>query len=154
MEMSLKQMKTYFITGGAGFIGSSLAKNLLNEGNKVVVIDNFCDFYNPKIKENNVKELLENENFKLYRNDIREKDAVKKIFDENQIDVVVHLAAMAGVRPSIENPVLYQEVNCMGTQNILEEMKAHNYYGVLSLDEKAADAVVETSENAVSYEQE
>ena len=119
-------MKTYFITGGAGFIGSSLAKNLLNEGNNVVVIDNFCDFYNPKIKENNVKELLENNNFKLYREDIRSRDAIKKIFDENNIDVVVHLAAMAGVRPSIENPVLYQEVNCMGTQNILEEMKAHN----------------------------
>ena len=119
-------MKTYFITGGAGFIGSSLALNLLKEGNKVVVIDNFCDFYNPKIKENNVKELLENSNFKLYREDIRNKEAVKKIFDENKIDAIVHLAAMAGVRPSIENPVLYQEVNCMGTQNILEEMKAHN----------------------------
>ena len=119
-------MKTYFITGGAGFIGSSLATRLLKEGNKVVVIDNFCDFYNPKIKENNIKELLENNNFKLYRNDIREKDAIKKIFDENTIDIVVHLAAMAGVRPSIENPVLYQEVNCLGTQNILEEMKSHN----------------------------
>ena len=119
-------MKTYFVTGGAGFIGSSLAKRLLNEGNKVVVIDNFCDFYNPKIKENNVKELLENSNFKLYRNDIRDKEAVSKIFNENDIDIVVHLAAMAGVRPSIENPVLYQEVNCMGTQNILEEMKANN----------------------------
>ena len=119
-------MKTYFITGGAGFIGSSLAVRLLNEENKVVVIDNFCDFYNPKIKENNVKELLENPNFKLYRNDIRDKEAVSKIFNENSIDIVVHLAAMAGVRPSIENPVLYQEVNCMGTQNILEEMKAHN----------------------------
>ena len=119
-------MKTYFITGGAGFIGSSLAKDLLDEGNKVVVIDNFCDFYNPKIKESNVKELLESSDFKLYRNDIRDREAIKKIFDENDIDVVVHLAAMAGVRPSIENPVLYQEVNCMGTQNILEEMKAHN----------------------------
>ena len=119
-------MKTYFVTGGAGFIGSSLAKRLLNEGNNVVVIDNFCDFYNPKIKENNVKELLENPKFKLYRNDIREKETIKKIFDENNIDIIVHLAAMAGVRPSIENPVLYQEVNCMGTQNILEEMKAHS----------------------------
>ena len=119
-------MKTYFVTGGAGFIGSSLAKRLLDEGNNVVVIDNFCDFYNPKIKENNVKELLENPKFKLYRNDIREKETIKKIFDENNIDIIVHLAAMAGVRPSIENPVLYQEVNCMGTQNILEEMKAHS----------------------------
>lgn len=119
-------MTTYFITGGAGFIGSSLAEQLIKEGNKVVAIDNFCDFYNPKIKENNIKELQKNENFKLYRNDIRDRQAIKKIFDESKIDIVMHLAAMAGVRPSIENPILYQEVNCMGTQNILEEMKEHN----------------------------
>jgi len=119
-------MKTYLITGGAGFIGSSLSERLIKEGNRVVAIDNFCDFYNPTIKENNVKELIKNSNFKLYRNDIRDRESVKKIFEENNIDIVMHLAAMAGVRPSIENPVLYQEVNCMGTQNILEEMKAHN----------------------------
>ena len=119
-------MKTYFITGGAGFIGSSLSKKLLEEGNKVITIDNFCDFYNPKIKENNIKEIEENENYKMYRADIRDRQALKEIFEENKIDIVMHLAAMAGVRPSIENPVLYQEVNCMGTQNILEEMKEHN----------------------------
>lgn len=118
-------MKTYFITGGAGFIGSSTAERLLKEGNKVVTIDNFCDFYDKKIKENNIKSLLENSNFKLYRNDIRNREVIKNIFDENEIDVVIHLAAMAGVRPSIENPILYQDVNCMGTQNILEEMKLH-----------------------------
>ena len=119
-------MSTYLITGGAGFIGSTLGERLIKEGNKVVAIDNFCDFYNPSIKENNVKELIKNENFKLYRNDIRDRDALKKIFDENKIDIVMHLAAMAGVRPSIENPILYQEVNCLGTQNLLEEMRAHN----------------------------
>lgn len=119
-------MKTYFITGAAGFIGSSLAERLLKEGNKVIGIDNFCDFYNPTIKENNIKEINLNENFKLYKNDIRDRQAIEKIFKENNIDVVIHLAAMAGVRPSIENPVLYQEVNCMGTQNILEEMKLNN----------------------------
>ena len=119
-------MKTYFITGGAGFIGSSLAKKLLDKENKIVTIDNFCNFYNPLIKENNIKELTKNTNFKIYRNDIRDKQAIKKIFDENKIDMVIHLAAMAGVRPSLENPILYQEVNCIGTQNILEEMKEHN----------------------------
>ena len=119
-------MNTYFITGGAGFIGSTLSEKLLSLENKVVVIDNFCDFYNPNIKENNVKDLLLNPNFKLYRADIRDREAVKKIFDENKIDVVMNLAAMAGVRPSIENPCLYQEVNCLGLQNILEEMKLHN----------------------------
>ena len=114
-------MKTYLITGAAGFIGSSLAERLLKEGNKVIGIDNFCDFYNPSIKENNVKELSKNDNFKLYRTDIRDGQAVKEVFNENKIDVVIHLAAMAGVRPSIENPVLYQEVNCVGTQNILKQ---------------------------------
>lgn len=119
-------LQTYLITGGAGFIGSNLADKLLEEGNKVVVIDNFCDFYNPKVKENNIVHNLNNPNYKLYREDIRDREAVAKIFNENNIDVVIHLAAMAGVRPSIENPLLYQEVNCVGTQNILEEMKEHN----------------------------
>ncbi len=119
-------MLTYFVTGGAGFIGSTLSEKLLSLGNKVIAIDNFCDFYNPAIKENNVKELILNPNFKLYRADIRDREAVKKIFNENKIDVVMSLAAMAGVRPSIENPCLYQEVNCLGLQNILEEMKLHN----------------------------
>ena len=116
-------MKTYLITGGAGFIGSSLADDLLEKNNRVVVIDNFCDFYDPQIKENNIKNALKNDNYKLYRGDIRNKELLNKIFSENDIEVVVHLAAMAGVRPSIENPVLYQEVNCLGTQNILECMK-------------------------------
>ena len=116
-------MKTYLITGGDGFIGSSLADDLLEKNNRVVVIDNFCDFYDPQIKENNIKNALKKENYKLYRGDIRDKDLLNKIFNENNIDIVVHLAAMAGVRPSIENPVLYQEVNCLGTQNILECMK-------------------------------
>lgn len=124
-------MKVYFITGGAGFIGSSLIEKLLKQGNKVVAIDNFCDFYDTKIKENNIKELVKNKNFKLYRNDIRDREAIAKVFSENNIDVVMHLAAMAGVRPSIENPVLYQEVNCMGTQNLLEEMKSHNVKNIV-----------------------
>jgi len=123
-------MKTYLITGGAGFIGSTLADNLLKQGEKVLVIDNFCDFYDPEIKEENIKHNLNNENYKLYRGDIRDKELLEKIFSENKIDGVIHLAAMAGVRPSIENPVLYQDVNCMGTQNILEVM---NKYGVNNL---------------------
>lgn len=121
-----KKMKTYFVTGGAGFIGSSLVSELLKKENKVVVIDNFCDFYNPEIKEKNISEFNDNESFKLYRGDIRDKELLNKIFEENSFDAVIHLAAMAGVRPSIENPILYQDVNCMGTQNILEVMKKHN----------------------------
>ena len=118
-------MKTYLVTGGAGFIGSNLVDSLLEENNNVVVIDNFCDFYNPKIKENNIKKALNNKNYKLYRGDIRDRDLVEKIFIENHIDIVVHLAAMAGVRPSIENPLLYQDVNSIGTQIILEIMKKY-----------------------------
>lgn len=118
-------MKTYLITGGAGFIGSHLADNLLKEGYKVIVIDNFCDFYSPDLKERNVKENLNNPNYLLYRIDIRDYLAVNNVFESNKIDCVIHLAAMAGVRPSIENPTLYQEVNCLGTQNILECMKKH-----------------------------
>lgn len=122
--------KTYLVTGGAGFIGSSLADFLLKKDYKVVVIDNFCDFYDPSIKRNNVKDNLDNPNYKLYEIDLRCKSDIEKVFRENKIDVVIHLAAMAGVRPSIENPILYQEVNCIGTQNLLEVMKE---YGVKNL---------------------
>ena len=124
-------MKTYLITGGAGFIGSHLADRLLAEGNKVVVIDNFNNFYNPKIKENNVKHNLNNPNYKIERIDIRNGEEVDRVFAENKIDNIMHLAAMAGVRPSIENPVLYQEVNCVGSQNILEAMKKHNVKNIV-----------------------
>ena len=122
--------RTYLVTGGAGFIGSSLADFLLKKDYKVVVIDNFCDFYDPSIKRNNVKDNLDNPNYQLYEIDLRCKSDVEKVFRENKIDVVIHLAAMAGVRPSIENPILYQEVNCIGTQNLLEVMKE---YGVKNL---------------------
>ena len=119
-------MRTYLITGGAGFIGSTLTENLLKNDNKVIIVDNFCDFYSPKIKEENISIFLNNSNFKLYRADIRNLNIIDQIFDENNIDMVIHLAAMAGVRPSIENPILYQEVNGIGTQNILESMRKHN----------------------------
>lgn len=126
-------MKTYLITGGAGFIGSTLAERLLKEKNNIIVIDNFCDYYDVKLKEKNIKDLEKYNNFKLYREDIRNKEQIEKIFNENKIDCVVHLAAMAGVRPSIENPVLYQEVNGIGTQNILEAMRNNNIkYGVFA----------------------
>ena len=118
-------MKTYLITGGAGFIGSTLTGKLLNKGNQVIAIDNFNAYYKPIQKEENVRKFLENENYQLYRIDIRNRDEIRKVFDENKIDVIVHLAAMAGVRPSIEDPILYQEVNGLGTQIILEESKLH-----------------------------
>lgn len=118
-------MKTYFITGGAGFIGSTLTERLLKEGNKVITIDNFNSYYDPKLKEENIKDFLENDNYTLYQGDIRDRSKVREVFNNHKIDVVMHLAAMAGVRPSIEDPILYQEVNGLGTQNILEEAKLH-----------------------------
>lgn len=111
------------ITGGAGFIGSTLADKLLEENNKIVVIDNFNDYYSPKLKEKNIKHNLDNKNYKLYRGDICDKNLLSKIFEENQIDVVVHIAASAGVRPSIENPLSYVKNNIEGTVNIVEVMK-------------------------------
>ena len=119
-------MKTCLITGGAGFIGSTITQKLLENGEKVVVADNFNDFYEPQLKRDNIKPFLGNPNFKIYETDIRNVDGLSRVFDENEIDIVIHLAAMAGVRPSIENPMLYQDVNGMGTQNILEQAKKHD----------------------------
>lgn len=119
-------MKTYLVTGGAGFIGSNLADRLLKENNRVIVVDNFNDFYNPDIKEKNVKDNLNNPNYVLEKIDIRNSSEVERVFNENEIDGIFHLAAMAGVRPSIENPILYQQVNGIGTQVILEQAKKNN----------------------------
>ena len=118
-------MKTILITGGAGFIGSTLADRLIKE-NKIIVIDNFNNYYDPKIKENNIKVNENNPNYKLYRGDICDEDLIKNIFDENKIDCVVHIAARAGVRPSLENPLEYIRTNIYGTTNILEQMRLHD----------------------------
>lgn len=123
-------MKNILITGGAGFIGSHLTENLLKGGNKVIVIDNFNDYYDPAIKRRNVEEIKETvkrenidmENFNLYEGDIRDKELLKKVFNE-KIDIIVHLAAMAGVRYSIEQPELYYDVNINGTLNLLEKCR-------------------------------
>lgn len=118
--------KTYLITGGAGFIGSTLSEQFLKNGSQVVSIDNFNDYYNPALKRKNIEGLECYGGFKSYEVDIRDNGGLEKVFDENQIDIIVHLAAMAGVRPSIEDPILYQEVNGVGTQNILEQAKRHD----------------------------
>lgn len=127
-------MKTILVTGGSGFIGSSLVDKLLLDNHRVVIIDNFNNFYDPKIKESNIKEVINNmqnhniddRNLVIYRTDIRDKDEINTIFSEENIDIVVHLAAMAGVRPSIEQPELYYDVNINGTLNLLEASKKYN----------------------------
>ena len=111
------------VTGGAGFIGSNLCRRLLKNGDKITCIDNFNSFYNPEIKENNISSFKDDRNFSLIRADILNKEILKNIFENTKIDAVVHLAAMAGVRPSIQNPLLYEKVNIEGTINILECMK-------------------------------
>lgn len=110
------------VTGGAGFIGSHLCERLLKEGHSVVNIDNYNDYYDPQIKRKNVRNSLLNDKYSFYEADIRDAGLIREIFSHEEIDAVVHLAAMAGVRPSIENPLLYTEVNIIGTVNILNEI--------------------------------
>jgi len=109
------------VTGGAGFIGSNLCEKLLKGGKQVIVLDDFNDFYNPEIKKRNLKNCLKNKSFTLIEGDIRDKELLKKIFSENKIEKVIHLAARAGVRPSLLNSELYFDVNVKGTKNLLEE---------------------------------
>lgn len=111
------------ITGGAGFIGSHLAEKLLDEGHRVVVIDNFDDFYDPKEKRRNLIHCRSNPEFFLVEGDIRDEKKLKNVFNKDKIDVVVHLAAKTGVRPSIKHPQLYQETNIGGTLSLLEVVK-------------------------------
>lgn len=107
------------ITGGAGFIGGHLADRLLAEGWHVTAVDNFDPFYERSIKEKNVESHFGNENYELLEADIRDLDGLRGRLP-GRYDVIVHLAARAGVRPSIADPIGYQTVNVMGTQNLLE----------------------------------
>lgn len=107
------------VTGGSGFIGSHLIDRLLEEGHTVANIDNFDPFYDESIKWKNINGHLECDSYTLQQTDIRDKEALDKAIP-NDADVIVHLAAKAGVRPSIADPIAYQEVNVAGTQNMLE----------------------------------
>ena len=108
------------VTGGAGFIGSHLVERLLSLGKKVVVIDNFNDFYLPAYKRENISKAVQDSNLTLYEADVCNTSASREIFEKHHVEKVIHLAAYTGVRPSIERPLLYEEVNCKGTLNMLE----------------------------------
>ncbi|MEO8188765.1 MAG: NAD-dependent epimerase/dehydratase family protein [Acidobacteriota bacterium] len=113
------------ITGGAGFIGSHIADRRLEKGDRVVVLDDFNDFYDPALKRQNVAIHAGNPRYRVVEADIRDRDAVFRLFREEPFDTIVHLAARAGVRPSLAAPVLYEEVNCVGTLHLLDAAVEH-----------------------------
>ncbi len=115
---------TYLITGGAGFIGSHVAAALLARGGRVVVIDNFNDYYDPALKRQNAARLSNYDNCLMVEGDIRDAELIKRLFAEQGITNIAHLAAMAGVRASVKQPGLYLDVNLTGTLNLLEAAKS------------------------------
>ena len=126
-------MMQVLVTGGAGFIGSHLCQRLLREGYNIVCLDNFDPFYDPAIKRSNVEEIQATEGdgtFQLVEGDIRDTGLLKDLFKRSSFELVIHLAARAGVRPSLKQPLLYEEVNVAGTLNLLEVCRE---FGVMDL---------------------
>jgi UDP-glucuronate 4-epimerase len=115
-------MQRVLLTGGAGFIGSHVAERLLARGDRVVVLDNFNDFYDPALKRRNAA-ALEQAGAEVVAGDIRDRERVSELFERGRFDALVHLAALAGVRPSVEDPLAYADVNVHGTLVLLEELR-------------------------------
>ena len=118
------QKRKALITGAAGFIGSHLGERLLSDGWTVVGVDNFDNFYDPQIKRRNISSCLANRNFRLIEADIRDVDAMNAACEEG-VEIIIHLAAKAGVQPSITQPLLYADVNINGTVTLLEAATKH-----------------------------
>ena len=117
-------MTKILVTGGAGFIGSHVVKKLIDHGREVVVLDNFDDFYDPRIKLENIEPLRDFGSFTLVEGDIRDRELLGRILGAESFEIVLHLAARAGVRPSLKLPLLYYDVNINGTINLLEACRA------------------------------
>ena len=124
--------KHILVTGGAGFIGSRLCHRLLARGDRVTILDDFNDFYDPALKRRNLAALAAlaaslggEDALRLVEGDIRDTALVERIFAPGDLDGVVHLAARAGVRPSLAEPILYEDVNCIGTLRLLEAARRH-----------------------------
>lgn len=116
------------VTGGAGFIGSHLCERLLTSGHDLIALDNFSDFYDPALKRKNIEAVAKTasasgQDFILCEGDIRDAEFIAAIFSQERPEAVIHLAAAAGVRPSILNPLLYEAVNVRGTMNLLDAAK-------------------------------
>ncbi len=123
----MSERREILVTGGAGFIGSHLVDRLLSEDAwRVTTLDDFNDFYSPEVKRKNVRAHLEDEAYRLVEADIRDRARLERLFDETNFSVIVHLAARAGVRPSLLEPELYNETNITGTLNLLELARKHN----------------------------
>lgn len=119
-------MRRILITGGAGFIGSHLVDRLISEDRwQVTVVDDFNDFYSPSIKRDNIAAFQNKKQFTLHETDIRDRERLSSLFQQQQFDCIVHLAARAGVRPSLTQPELYTETNVNGTLNLLELAREH-----------------------------
>lgn len=121
----MSNIKTILITGGAGFIGSNLCEFLIEKSYQIICIDNFDEFYPKEIKQKNIQNLLNNSFFNLIEGDIRDHDLLNTIFSRHKIDCVIHLAAKAGVRNSIDKPEEYFDVNLNGSICLLNIMKKH-----------------------------
>ncbi len=117
--------KKIIVTGSVGFIGNSLSKKLLERGNKVIGIDNHNHYYDPKIKEARLKRIIKYSNYKHYKLNIHDQNSLDRIFEDQKPNIVVNLAAQAGVRYSMENPLAYINSNIVGFANILENCR-HN----------------------------
>ncbi len=113
------------LTGGAGFIGSHLLDHLLSRGDTVVVIDNLNDFYSPDLKKANLSAASKSGGMTFIKGDILDDAILDQAFTHGPFDVIVHLAARAGVRPSLEDPILYEQVNGLGTLRMLDRARAH-----------------------------
>lgn len=110
----------YLVTGGAGFIGSHIAQHLLARGARVVVLDNFNSYYDPALKEHNIKRIDPYGDLAVVRGDVRDVELVERLLVEHRITHIAHLASMAGVRSSVTGPRVYVDVNTVGTVNLLE----------------------------------
>ncbi|HHL72199.1 MAG TPA: NAD-dependent epimerase/dehydratase family protein [Bacteroidetes bacterium] len=111
------------LTGGAGFIGSHYCEKLLQDGHEVVILDNFNDYYDPKIKRRNLDEVRRVGEFTLIEGDLTDAELLETIFSRHRFDAMVHLAARAGVRPSLKQPLLYERVNVQGTIQLLDHAR-------------------------------